>query len=303
MIISKKNLTEKFYQNHEKYTLQLMLLPSILVLCLIIVIPLIYMVHKSFYDFFLYKPFDSSFIGLGNYVRAFLHDDRFYNSLWVSFLMISGCIFLQTIVGLILAESLNALKRFKETFRTVLIIPMVIPPMVSAMVWRMMYHPSSGIINYFLSFIGLDHPWLADPKTALLAIIIIDTWQWTPFLLLIFLAGYATIPNELYESAQVDGAGRWNQFRHITLPLLTPVILIGIIYRIFGVMQTFSTIFITTEGGPVNATETLNYYTYVTAFNFTDIGYASALGVVLLMFAMILATTLFFIINWTTVER
>ena len=244
-----------------------MLAPSIAILSIIIVVPLLYLFYNSLFDYQLFKPYARSFIGMRNFIRAFTEDDRFMNSVKVTLYLIAMAVALQTLVALLLAEVLQSVRKLKETLRTVLIIPMVIPPFVAGIVWRMMLHPNAGLINYFLSFLGIDHPWLADPKTALFAIVVIDTWQWTPFLLLIFLAGYAAIPAGLYEAAEVDGAGRWGKFMHITLPLLLKVILVGIIFRTVGILQTFSTLFVTTEGGPGYATEILNYYSYVTAFN------------------------------------
>jgi multiple sugar transport system permease protein len=194
--------------------------------------------------------------------------------------------------ALSLAELLSDRTRGLAIFRSALLLPMVMPPIVVGIMWRIMFHPTLGIINYFLRPLGLDRGWLAEPGLALWALIGVDVWQWTPFLLLMFLAGYAAIPQEYYEAAQVDGANRWHRFRYVTFPLLRALIVVGILFRAVDGMKVFPTIHIMTEGGPGNATEVMNYYTFKVAFAYTNIGYSSALSFTMFLIAIAISIVL-----------
>jgi multiple sugar transport system permease protein len=166
-----------------------------------------------------------------------------------------------------------------------LLVPMMLPAVVVGVVWRLLLNPNYGPINSGLRSLGINSDlltWTASPKLAMLSVIVVDCWQWTPFMFLVLLAGLQAIPLEPYEAALIDGSNRWQTFRHITLPLLRPAILIALLLRTMDLLRVFDQIFILTEGGPGFATETLSLYIYRTAFRFFDFGYAAALSFVLL---------------------
>jgi multiple sugar transport system permease protein len=188
-------------------------------------------------------------------------------------------------LGLGLAVLLDRSVRGRSLFRAALLIPMMIPPVVVGVVWRLMLNADFGAINGTLKSLGVNTEaltWTASPKLALASVIAVDIWQWTPFMFLVLLAGLQAIPQEPYEAAKIDGASRWQTFQHITLPLLKPAILVALLLRTMDLLRVFDQIFILTEGGPGFATETVSLYIYRAAFRFFDFGYAAAMSFVLL---------------------
>src|SRR5437773_8019231 len=169
---------------------------------------------------------------------------------------------------------------------------MILPPVVAGVTWRLIYNPNFGVLNGILRLFGLDTrrwTWLADPSLALPAVILVDVWEWTPFVFLILLAGLQAIPQEPYEAARIDGANAWQTFLHITLPLLIPAILVALLLRTMDLLRIFDQIFILTQGGPGFSTETVSLYIYRTAFRFFDFGYAAAMSFVLLLLTNIVS--------------
>ena len=179
----------------------------------------------------------------------------------------------------------NGPLRGRSLFRSALLIPMMLPPVVVGIVWRLMLNPDFGAVNGTLKGAGVNTDaltWTASPALALASVIAVDIWQWTPFIFLVLLAGLQAIPQEPYEAAVIDGSSAWQTFRHVTLPLLKPAILIALLLRTMDLLRVFDQIFILTEGGPGFATETVSLYIYRTAFRFSDFGYAAAMSFVLL---------------------
>jgi multiple sugar transport system permease protein len=177
-------------------------------------------------------------------------------------------------------------------FRAALLVPMMLPPVVVGVVWRLMLNPNFGAINGTLKGAGLDSlalAWTASPKLALFSVIMVDVWQWTPFMFLVLLAGLQATPQEPYEAALVDGSSAWQTFQFVTLPLLKPAILIALLLRTMDLLRVFDQIFILTEGGPGFATETISLYIYRAAFRFSDFGYAAAMSFVLLILTNIIS--------------
>ncbi|MDA8219144.1 MAG: sugar ABC transporter permease [Dehalococcoidales bacterium] len=265
-----------------------MLLPAVTLLLLIVAAPLVILFRNSLYHLEFSKPWLTGFVGLENY-QLIVDDSRFFESIWRAFIFIAESVVIELVIALFLAELLSVRIRGISLFKSLLLLPMVLPPIVVGIMWRIIYHPTLGILNYLLSFVGLGPAWLADPGLALHALVITDVWQWTPFLLLMFMAGYAAVPQELYEAAQVDGASRWHRFRFVTLPLLRPLIVIGVLFRTVDGMKVFPTIHIMTEGGPGNASEVMNYYAYKVAFAYTNIGYSSALSFIMFLIAIVIS--------------
>lgn len=222
--------------------------------------------------------------GVGNFTRLF-SDNFFFTAMAHTFVFAAAALTCEFLLGLGLALLLNNQIRGRGFFRATLLVPMMLPPVVAGIVWRLLLNPNFGAINGTLKQIGIDiEPltWTASPKLAMLSVIAVDVWQWTPFVFLVLLAGLQAIPQEPYEAALIDGSTRWQTFRHVTLPLLKPAILIVLLLRTMDLLRVFDQIFILTEGGPGFATETISLYIYRTAFRFFDFGYAAAMSFVLL---------------------
>lgn len=170
-------------------------------------------------------------------------------------------------------------------------MPMIATPVAIALVWTMMFHPQLGVLNYLLSRVGLPPSlWVYSPKTVIPSLVLVETWQWTPLVMIIVLGGLASLPVEPMESAVVDGANSLQIFRHITLPLVMPFIMVAVVLRMIDALKSFDIIFAITQGGPGTASETINIYLFLQAFSFYRIGHASA--VVVVFFAIIVAASL-----------
>jgi len=229
--------------------------------------------------------------GLGNFTRLFT-DNFFWTAMAHTFVYAVAALTCEFLLGLGLALLLNAQIRGRGFFRASLLVPMMLPPVVVGVVWRLMLNPDFGAINGTLKWFGISTEsltWTASPRLAMLSVIAVDVWQWTPFVFLVLLAGLQAIPQEPYEAAMIDGSSRWQTFRHVTLPLLKPAILIVLLLRTMDLLRVFDQIFILTEGGPGFATETISLYIYRTAFRFFDFGYAAAMSFVLLALTNIIS--------------
>ena len=248
-------------------------------------LPLLYAIWLSFQSFqFGSAPRPT---GLGNYVHV-LHDAEFWNGLRVTFVLYFLALALQLGAGLYLALLLNRVRRLRGLMRTLLVSPFVIPPVVVGMMWLVILDPTLGVANWRLQTLGIAPAlWLASPRWVVPIIAVIDTWQWAPFVALILLAGLQTLPQEVFEAASIDGARGWAQLRHVTLPLLVPSLITAAILRSVDLLRYFDLIYITTQGGPGNASETLNIYAFKQGFIFLNIGYASALMITLTLIVLI----------------
>ncbi|HEY3103725.1 MAG TPA: sugar ABC transporter permease [Pyrinomonadaceae bacterium] len=199
---------------------------------------------------------------------------------------------IEFLLGLGLALLLDSQIRARNIFRVLLLVPLMLAPVVVGVIWRLMLNSNFGAVNATLKSFGVNTDlltWTASPKLAMASVIIADVWQWTPFMFLILLAGLQAIPQEPYEAALVDGSSPWQTFRHVTLPLLKPAILIALLLRTMDLLRVFDHIFILTEGGPGFATETVSLYIYRTAFRFSNFGYAAAMSFVLLLITNIIS--------------
>ncbi len=272
----------------------LLLAPAFMALLLTTTFPLIFLVYTSVYRLDLAMPFTNGFIGLENYA-VLLQDDRFWQSLVVSLVYTISTVLLQVVVGLALALFVMDMKRGQGWFRLIAILPVVLSPAVVGMIWRtFMLAPEFGIVDYLAITAGLGSKnWLGDPTLAMVSVVIIHTWQWTPFAFMVLLASLAALPDDIYEAARIDRASAWQRFRRITLPLLRPAIVMVIIMRTMVALTAFAAIFTVTGGGPGTATEILNLYAYRKSFTELSIGYGSALAVALLIVTIIISAILF----------
>jgi multiple sugar transport system permease protein len=229
---------------------------------------------------------------LKNFSRL-LSDNFFLTALLHTVVFAVSALIIEFSIGLGLALLLNSKIRARGFFRAALLVPMMLPTVVVGVVWRLMLNTNFGAINRTLKRFGLNTEaltWTASPRLAFLSVIAVDVWQWTPFVFLVLLAGLQAIPQEPYEAALIDGSNRWQTFRHVTLPLLKPAILIALLLRTMDLLRVFDQIFILTEGGPGFATETISLYIYRTAFRFFDFGYAAAMSFVLLALTNVIST-------------
>ena len=256
----------------------LLIAPTVTVLLALSIYPLIYSIRISFQTGSGHATFE-------NFTRLF-SDQFFLSALLHTFVYAAVALTIEFFIGLGLALVLNEKMRGRNAFRALFLLPMMLPPVVVGVVWRLMLNSNFGALNGTLKGFGVNTEaltWTASPKLAMASVIMADVWQWTPFMFLILLAGLQAIPQEPYEAALIDGSNAWRTFRHVTLPLLKPAILIALLLRTMDLLRVFDHIFILTEGGPGFATETLSLYIYRTAFRFSNFGYAAAMSFVLLL--------------------
>lgn len=269
------------------------LAPSLLILGAITLVPAATLLVISLTPLNLLDPvgtfrFDDPLV---NY-RQLLDDPRFLGSLWVQLRLSLSSVTLQLALGLAIALLLNANSRVLAAIRSVFLIPMVLPPIVVALIWKILYTPDVSPLHRALEQVGLPlRSLIANPDTALWAISIAETWQWFPFTMLMVLAALQMIPDEPLEAARIDGANRWQLFRYIVLPYIRPVLVVCALFRLIDSFKAFPLIYVLTNGGPGTVTEVTNFYGFIQAFNFSYWGYASAIAVVMLAAV--------FVISWS----
>jgi multiple sugar transport system permease protein len=277
-----------------KYVWLFFLAPTVAALISIVIFPLVFSLSLSFHDWNIIRAKGWSWAGIGNYRTILFQDPYFRSAFKVTLLYLAGTVPLQFGLGLVVALILNQItKKIIGFLRTALIIPTTMTPVVVGMIWRLMYNPDLGMLNYFLTLFGFSPVnWTGLPETALPSVMMADVWEWTPFMALILLAGLQALPREPFEAGLVDGASSWQTFRYITLPLLSPAMLVALLIRVMDSFKTFDLIFVLTQGGPGMSTEVLNYYTYRYGFKFFHLGYASALSWLLLVIVTIISMIL-----------
>ncbi len=232
---------------------------------------------------------DARWIGLDNYIYALVEDDLFWPSLGKTFYFVLVSVPLGLFGSLLLAMLLNIRLRGETIFRTLFFLPSLTPLAAAAILWIWILHPQVGLVNYLLSLMGVSGPaWLGSTRWALPSIILITLWTSIGGgRMIIFLAGLQGVPQELYEAAEIDGAGSWAKFRRVTLPMISPALFFNLILGIIGALQVFTTAFITTRGGPGRATWFFALHIYTNAFEYFDMGYASALAILLFLILLI----------------
>ena len=260
----------------------ILILPCVLIIAVIVLYPILYTIHMSLHSWFISATTNPRFVGLANFLRMFTADDRFFGALKVTVYFTGISVLIEMILGVGLAQFFNREFFGKSLARSLMILPIASTPVAISLVWRNMYDPVRGIVNYFLAFLHLPGmAWLKDPHTVIPSLILIDVWQWTPLVMLIALAGMTALPLDPYEAAVIDGASPWQLFRYITLPLVRPSIVVAAIFRFIDSVKTFDVIFVTSEGGPGLASQILNLYAFDQGFRYFHMGYASAILAVL----------------------
>lgn len=265
----------------------LFIAPAVLLLVAVLGLPMVTAVLNSFVPLWQ----ETRTFTLENY-RTLIRDELFWNSLRVTFTFVGGTVLLHLLLGFALALLLNAEFRARRFFRVVAILPWTIPDVISGLVWRFMYNPTSGIINYLLFKFDITNTyidWLGHPGLALWSVILADVWRGYPFVMLILLAGLQGIPQELYEAARVDGASWFQELRHITLPLMKRVTVIALALDTIWQFRRFGLVYNMTLGGPGHVTEIMSLYIYKQYFRYFNFEYASALAVVLALIMLVIS--------------
>lgn len=262
---------------------RVLLYPGILVLILITIVPTLFALYISMHNYNLAKPDEFQFVFLSNFLKAF-QDKRFYNALQITAIFTAVSLAVEMVFGMCLALCLSKKILGKGILQPIILIPMITTPVIVGLIWKMFYDPQFGLLNYFLAKMGFGIvDMLGNAKLALPGLIIIDIWEWTPYVTLVLLAGLQSLPTEPFEAAKVDGAGPMQTFWHITVHLLKPVIGVAAIFRFMDLFKWMDTLYVVTNGGPGSATENLSFYTYITNFKFLNIGYAAAIAILMLL--------------------
>lgn len=275
------------------FTRSAFILPAVLFVLLMIVFPVIYTAYLSLHEWSGSAVRPPTPVGLDNYKAYLTTDPRFSAALVRTFQFTIIAVAVELVLGLGVALLIHGPFMGQGIVRTLILLPMVATPVAIAMAWLLMFEPTVGLFNGFLRSIGLPaQPWLGSPTMALPSLILVDVWQWMPMMALILLAGLTTLPEEPFEAARVDGANSWQRFIYLTLPLLLPTIVTALLLRSIDALKTFDIIYTMTRGGPGSATETLNIYAYVQAFEYFRLGNASSL--LIIFFAIVLGISLIF---------
>jgi multiple sugar transport system permease protein len=279
----------------------LIALPALLVL-IGILYPFLTAIYYSLTAYAFNRPGSvDTFVGLRNYTRMFTHEDFLYST-YITFAYALLSTGIQLSIGLIVAMLLNRDSRLAKIFTPTLIFPMMIAPVIGTLIWKMMMQPSVGILNPMLNAVGLPSlQWAAVPETALFSVVLVDVWMFTPFAALILLAGLRSFPSAPFEAARVDGASFWFTFRNLTLPMLTPFIIIVVVFRLMDSLKMFDIIFAMTEGGPGNTLMTYQLTAYRTGIQFQRL--AQGLPYAILLYIIIYITSMYLIKAWGRAQR
>jgi multiple sugar transport system permease protein len=260
--------------------------PALVLIAIVIVFPLAYSFYLSFQDFDLSVGPDHTFVGIQNYTEALVRDHRFIQSVLTTVVLIVPSLAGELLLGLGIALLLSRATRGRPIITALLAIPAMVSPVMAAMAWRMMFGVKYGAINNLgrqLGLLDVYFDWFSTPVMSIVAVVLVEIWQNTPFMMLVLLAGLQSIPQELYESARVDGASSRQSFWHVTLPLLKFTMVVGVMIRMIDLTKLFGLIFVLTFGGPGGATETVAFNTYLVGFKDFRMSYASALSYVIVL--------------------
>jgi multiple sugar transport system permease protein len=269
----------------------LMLAPAVVLLFGLTMAPFLASVWLSLTNYLLTDP-PARFIGLRNYAELMTSPD-FWRALVTSIVFTAGAVFLECTVGVAIAVLLHNETRLIGFLRTIYLLPLAITPVAALFTFRMMLNPGLGVVNYLLRQVGLPpQDWLGSHSLALFTLILVDTWQWTPFMLLIIAGGLASLSEEPFEAAKLDGANAIQILIHVTLPLLRPFLYVAVLFRSIDAFKTFDLIYVLTAGGPGTATTTINLYGYKQAIEFLSLGRGAAIAILIMIIMTIYANLL-----------
>ncbi|UCG94379.1 MAG: sugar ABC transporter permease [Candidatus Aerophobus sp.] len=272
----------------EQYFYYIILAPAVVIFTILTVFPISRVLQLAFYHY-RYITGEIYYVGLKNFVKL-LNDGIFIKSITNTFEFVILATFSEFTIGLGLALLFHREFKAKRYLLPIVIFPMMLPTIVISGIWKIIYHYEFGVLNNIFRIIGLSPvEWLTNKNLAMKSIVLVDIWQWTPLAFLVLCAGLQGIPREIYEAAQIDGAGRVQIFSNITLPLLKQHILLVILLRTIDTFRIFDKVYALTGGGPGISTETITYYIYREGFKFFNLGYASAASVIMLLLTTIIS--------------
>jgi len=269
----------------------LMSAPALAALVLVVTMPLLATIFTSGFDYTITEPTYDTFVGVDNYASV-IADSSFAGSLWVTLKFVVAVVAVEFLIGFTVALMLNAVARFKDIYYLILLMPLLINPVVVALIWKMFLHPNLGIVNYLLGLVGVATVNWFGVDLAFWTVVFVDMWQQVSFMIILLLAGLSALPREPYEAARMDGASIIQSFIHITLPLMRPVIVVTLLIRLIFAIKTFDLIYIMTRGGPGTLTELISYRIYRMAF-YSHFGEAAAASVLLLLVVLALTAYLY----------
>ncbi|WFE30007.1 sugar ABC transporter permease [Solwaraspora sp. WMMD791] len=275
----------------DRITIVAFLLPALVLFALLVVVPILVAGYTSFFRWNGFGGVPTDFIGLDNFIRL-LADPVFLGDLRRGSLLLVLSVTVQLPLALGLALLLNQRLRGRAVYRTLFFAPYVLSEVITAVLFTMVFSPNRGLANHLLGLVGLEalsSTWLSDPSTVLYSVFLVMTWKYFGFHMILLLAGRQNIPAELHEAAATDGAGGWQTFRHITLPLLAPTIRISLFLAVIGTIQLFDLVWVLTGGGPLNASETMAVTMFQYGFRRFEVGYASAISIAMFLISLLFA--------------
>ena len=277
---------------------RILLLPAVLIILGLVLYPFLWAVYLSFTEFSILKPGDPVWVGVQNY-REILGDPNIWERFNFTGRFVFAAVSIELVLGFAIAYFIHSRFKGGGVYVTLLLLPMMIAPVISGLFWKYILSNNWGVVNYFQSYVmGLPQVnWLSTNTAGFWAIVIVDAWMWTPFMMLLSLAGLSAVPDYLYESAEIDRASGWFKFTRITLPLSAPLILLAVVFRTIDAFKTTDIVWVLTAGGPGSSTETIAYALYKLAFAFFQTGKASALAVILLVTVIGLSIILVRVLN------
>jgi multiple sugar transport system permease protein len=280
---------------------RLFLWPTLTILLFITIFPMIWSLYLAFTKYSVVRDpswLTAKGVGFANF-NALLTDPVFWQRFQISASFVLPAVIVEFLLGFLIAMLVNNLGKSRETVTTIIMVPMMLTPVVVALFWRLILQADIGVVNYIIhdviGFAAVD--WLSDRKAAIAAMVLVDAWMWTPFMMLISLAGLSAVPRYLYEAAEVDRASGWFKFWNITVPMVSPLLLIGLLFRLMDAYKLFELSFVLTEGGPGDFTKVLPYYLYEVAFRQFNTGQASAIGYIMLIMIIALCNLLIRALN------
>lgn len=281
-------------RNRNKYLPYLIILPA-LALTLPVLYPFGQSIYYSLTNYSLTNP-NLKFVGFDNYVWQFTSPD-FWNSVKVTFIYTFSAVGIEVLLGLVIALLLNQETFLARIFRPLLLLPLMIAPIIGTLMWKLMMSPEFGVLNYFLSFFGARHfQWAASANSAMFSVVLIDVWMFTPFVALLLLAGLRSLPAAPFEAAMVDGASKWFTFKTLTLPMLTPFILVSVVFRLIDSLRQFDIIFGMTKGGPGSTLMNFQVSAYTNTFTYTSV--ADGTTVMVVNWVIIYSISMFLVMFW-----
>ena len=278
---------------HKRLTPWMFVAPCLIVILLVTIFPVLYSLGLSFTKWEISLQ-EKPFIGFGNYIELF-ETARFWHSLLITGIVVVVGVGTEMFLGFSLGQMLVGELRGKRFIVAALLLPVMVMPVVVGYTWRLLWDAQYGPINQIIGWIigrPFTYTWLAKPATAMVAILVTEIWQWTPFMFLVFLSGLAVLDQEVFEAADIDGASGWDKLRYLTVPLMRPIIIVALLIRGLDALKFFDVIFTLSGGGPGNSTETLSFYIYQVGYQFFRLGYGAAASFVLLVILVVLLTYL-----------